>query len=193
MSNTPHNLGPNADEVRRYIESVKDAFGFDRLGEPDERDSDVRRIREWNELSETLGYPLEIAMDGRSFFACSDDHPDAAFLKFLRLVNRIDTENSRIAEEHGLARAVELAVNAACSRCPFYDEDYFEYVGLIPEDFDEDWDFTLQAHCAFIATELVVAHLTSIQLFREMWYWYMRGHFPCGWDGVWPEGKLIVF
>jgi len=24
-------------------------------------------------------------------------------------------------------------------------------------------------------------------------YWYVHGHFPCGWEGKFPEGKLIIF
>lgn len=24
-------------------------------------------------------------------------------------------------------------------------------------------------------------------------YWYVMGHFPCGWEGEFPEGKLIVY
>ncbi|MFM0084730.1 hypothetical protein P0D72_38575, partial [Paraburkholderia sediminicola] len=24
-------------------------------------------------------------------------------------------------------------------------------------------------------------------------YWYMKGHFPCGWDGDFPSGRPIVF
>jgi hypothetical protein len=24
-------------------------------------------------------------------------------------------------------------------------------------------------------------------------YWYVKGHFPCGWQGNFPEGKLIMY
>ena len=24
-------------------------------------------------------------------------------------------------------------------------------------------------------------------------YWYVKGHFPCGWQGEFPNGKLIVY
>jgi hypothetical protein len=24
-------------------------------------------------------------------------------------------------------------------------------------------------------------------------YWYIQGHFPCGWQGEFPDGKLIIF
>jgi hypothetical protein len=24
-------------------------------------------------------------------------------------------------------------------------------------------------------------------------YWYLKGHFPCGWSGAFPAGKVIVY
>jgi len=24
-------------------------------------------------------------------------------------------------------------------------------------------------------------------------YWYVKGHFPCGWEGDFPNGKIIIF
>jgi hypothetical protein len=24
-------------------------------------------------------------------------------------------------------------------------------------------------------------------------YWYIKGHFPCGWRGPFPEGKLVIY
>jgi hypothetical protein len=24
-------------------------------------------------------------------------------------------------------------------------------------------------------------------------YWYVKGHFPCGWQGEFPDGKLIIY
>ena len=29
--------------------------------------------------------------------------------------------------------------------------------------------------------------------FYALTRWYIAGHFPCGWRGEWPEGKLIVY
>jgi hypothetical protein len=24
-------------------------------------------------------------------------------------------------------------------------------------------------------------------------YWYLKGHFPCGWEGIFPDGRLMIF
>ena len=32
--------------------------------------------------------------------------------------------------------------------------------------------------------------------FRKLAFWYLQGHFPCGWKGKYsefPNGKLVVF
>ncbi|MGB7160272.1 MAG: hypothetical protein WBD40_19550 [Tepidisphaeraceae bacterium] len=29
--------------------------------------------------------------------------------------------------------------------------------------------------------------------YQNLMAWYMRGHFPCGWDGTMESGRLIVF
>jgi hypothetical protein len=29
--------------------------------------------------------------------------------------------------------------------------------------------------------------------FASNGYWYIKGHFPCGWEGNFPEGRLVVY
>jgi hypothetical protein len=24
-------------------------------------------------------------------------------------------------------------------------------------------------------------------------YWYIKGHFPCGWEGEFPKGTLVIY
>lgn len=35
--------------------------------------------------------------------------------------------------------------------------------------------------------------IASIGLFASLANWYLQGHFPCGWQGKYPKGKLVVF
>ena len=41
--------------------------------------------------------------------------------------------------------------------------------------------------------ELEYADLIPPRYFKDRLDWYLAGHFPCGWDGEFPEGRLIVF
>lgn len=29
--------------------------------------------------------------------------------------------------------------------------------------------------------------------FTSLGHWYVNGHFPCGWFGVFPPGKLVIY
>ncbi|AFI89110.1 hypothetical protein EXT68_19640 [Pectobacterium parmentieri] len=35
--------------------------------------------------------------------------------------------------------------------------------------------------------------LRSALFFNELTFIYERGHIPCGWDGVWPNGNLVIY
>jgi hypothetical protein len=36
-------------------------------------------------------------------------------------------------------------------------------------------------------------HLGAPKFFLDLFPFYEAGHFPCGWCGNWPEGKLVIF
>jgi hypothetical protein len=42
-----------------------------------------------------------------------------------------------------------------------------------------------------IATEY--SDIVPVEFHALQTYWYIKGHFPCGWDGEFPNGKLIVY
>jgi hypothetical protein len=29
--------------------------------------------------------------------------------------------------------------------------------------------------------------------FTSIAHWYLNGHFPCGWWGAFPQGKLVIY
>jgi hypothetical protein len=37
------------------------------------------------------------------------------------------------------------------------------------------------------------SHLAEPAFFAPVTFWYIKGHFPCGWRGEFPNGKLLVF
>lgn len=44
---------------------------------------------------------------------------------------------------------------------------------------------------AAAAVELANSSINTF--FTDLIKWYRLGHFPCGWDGEYPKGKLIVY
>lgn len=41
--------------------------------------------------------------------------------------------------------------------------------------------------------ELEFSEFNPPGLFGQLGEWYIHGHFPCGWEGEYPNGRLIVF
>lgn len=50
-----------------------------------------------------------------------------------------------------------------------------------------DWDIL------HLCMEAEFADVYPPGFYASQAYWYMKGHFPCGWLGAFPEGKLIIY
>lgn len=180
--------GPNWKLIKQYIEEIPEGFLFGRLGESESDDDLVERIHDWAALRQVVDYSMPDA-----------SRMNSRYLRFLTTVDEASNASKQFAGAHGLAAMVENAVNDAAEA--FADEggDWTDeqLTRLLSSDAYEApypfCEFSFQDHCAYIAAELVVAHVSPIHLLRDMWHWYRRGHWPCGWEGEWPEGRLIVF
>jgi hypothetical protein len=51
----------------------------------------------------------------------------------------------------------------------------------------------VQASLENCLMEVEFADVQPPGLFHYLGFWYVQGHFPCGWDGCFPEGRLMVF
>jgi hypothetical protein len=50
-----------------------------------------------------------------------------------------------------------------------------------------NYDITL------VCMESEYADMCPPGFFTSIGHWYVNGHFPCGWWGVYPEGKLMIY
>jgi hypothetical protein len=44
-----------------------------------------------------------------------------------------------------------------------------------------------------LCAEAEYADVFPAGFYASQAYWYVKGHFPCGWQGVFPEGRLIIY
>ena len=44
-----------------------------------------------------------------------------------------------------------------------------------------------------VCTEAEYADVYPPGFYASQAYWYVKGHFPCGWEGEFPKGKLIIY
>jgi hypothetical protein len=179
--------GPNWKMVQEYVEQVPCGFLFKSLGRPDEADAKVCRLGDWPMARRVSHYDLR---EGSS--------ENSDYLRFLVTVHRAAARNDKVARENSLSDQSEQARNDVAEAYAEADDvsPDRDFADLLEEEEDAPYpqrENSLMDHRAYIATELVVARFTDIHLLRDMWYWYQRGHWPCGWEGDWPEGRLIVF
>jgi len=50
-----------------------------------------------------------------------------------------------------------------------------------------DWDIV------HLLMECEYADVYPPGFYASQAYWYVKGHFPCGWEGSFPEGRLIIY
>ena len=46
---------------------------------------------------------------------------------------------------------------------------------------------------SMLLAETIASPEAECTYFREQLVWFHAGHFPCGWDGEWPNGRMRVF
>ncbi len=59
----------------------------------------------------------------------------------------------------------------------------------LPEVFEDSvqWDIL------HLAMEAEYADIYPPGFYASQSYWYCEGHFPCGWNGEFPEGNIIIY
>jgi hypothetical protein len=62
-------------------------------------------------------------------------------------------------------------------------------VHKLPKSFED----TVQWDILHLAIESEYSDIFSPGFYASQAYWYLKGHFPCGWDGDFPKGRLVVY
>lgn len=103
--------------------------------------------------------------------------------KLSRPVARIDRE--RFERWNEIVREIKPSVIALVER----KIAAVEREHALPKVFRHavEWDIL----SAYLEAEY--SDLVPLGFYTELASWYMKGHFPCGWEGEYPDGRLIVY
>lgn len=64
----------------------------------------------------------------------------------------------------------------------------------LEDSFRQEISFSIRGDMLGIAMETEFADVSLGNFYTsKILKWYENGHFPCGWEGIYPEGKLIVY
>lgn len=61
------------------------------------------------------------------------------------------------------------------------------------EQLSKNFIDTVQWDIFHLCMESEYADVFPPGFYASQAYWYVNGHFPCGWEGEFPSGRLIVF
>lgn len=59
----------------------------------------------------------------------------------------------------------------------------------LPQSFED----TVQWDILHLCMEAEYSDIFPPGFYASQAYWYLKGHFPCGWQGKFPDGRLVVF
>lgn len=116
-------------------------------------------------------------------------------------VDKIIMENALLGEEEETKKAIDIMNMWEISSADklFYELDvkygdkengFYKGTYTYPNEFIEVPNRLVR----YAALELLISHIDpSHNFFQNLITWFEMGHWPIGWDGVWPNGRLIVW
>jgi hypothetical protein len=171
-------FGPNHHQVEDFLSSLRGIEWLSRAGQPTDDDANLRRI--------DLDFVLNSSDNPIEFWG---DLLIKAEIPFERII----LDNARLSEQAALMKAAvdsyshELFVRLA-EKFPDYDADLemhtYQLIDTGP----------INRITRGAASEIMVADINpSLNFFQSLMPWFRKGHWPYGWEGQWPEGKLILW
>ena len=169
------NFGPNTKLINELSRRLQSFPWFTRIETPHPDDERLVRVK--------LAFLLEPADDPWNGEA------DAGEMRTARMI----MESSRISEYHQLQSAFRAPWSAAqadavqdilLERHPDY-KDTYSYG-------DELLDFPEQTIRGALYECLVDDMTPRATFFRDLLPWFEEGYWPCGWEGKYPKGKLVL-
>jgi hypothetical protein len=179
--NAHEEYGPNSQAVASALAALDKTQWLERVGEPwlehvDEPLSDnrVTIVRSWGEA--------------------------------LTIFSRDRPYGERQYNVNGILKAPCLRVDPIFERLPERQdwwqkarEEAKRYTVLsgIPDSLPRDQQDllfeNLYEFVSMLLAEIIASPEAECTYFREQLPWFHAGHFPCGWDGDWPNGRMRVY
>jgi len=177
--------GPNSQEVLNLREELDSYCWFERIGSLHPNDSELVRV-DFSYMVEHDGF--RYAPWG-SLLATQESQAE----KLIFAHARIGAQNAMVAdfsieEIIPSSKVDDLLFDFDETYAP--DGSYYPGTFTYPHEMIEFPDRLIRG----AGLELVVADLDpSLTFFRDLLPWLQEGFWPVGWQGEWPEGRLMVW
>ncbi len=155
--------GPNWEEVVAYIEAIPFGFMLNNAGEPNARDSTVRRVCSLEELEQVVYFDSDAGCPANS-----------RYLRFLLNLDHRCDDLKRVARERGLAQELENAWHDAGTEYADKTESFADWFWK--------WSGGVFLRCSRNGT--VIRFRTMLPISRGPWSWGVvrrrRSFMRCG-------------
>jgi hypothetical protein len=175
FNNVTDQYGPHSQVVASAMMTIGDTRWLEHVGEP------------WMESASEPPLPLTLVKSWDEALMIFNDFPRYNINGVLQAAcDPID----KIYEDH---RELDVWWQKARQDA----KEYSALMGWIPRSLSDDhqdlmfenlWEFV-----SMLLAEIIVSDKTECTYFREQLAWFHAGHFPCGWDGAWPNGHMKVY
>lgn len=175
IRHTPEQYGPNTATIWSAVKALGDTPWFEHVGEPWMEPAPLPAtqivvVKSWDEaLSIFTDFP-KYNINGVLQAACDPiDEIVASGSSREELWQRV---------RHDFSEHVSVGAGIPDSLSQEHKDLMFEHV----------WEYV-----SMLFAEIIAEPDEKSTYFREQLTWFHAGHFPCGWDGNWPTGRMRVY
>lgn len=174
-SNIHDEYGPNSQMVGSALMALDKARWLEQVGSPwqepiGESPRNITLVRSWDEALTIFGEDRRYNANGVLEAPCSRIDP------LIDLFPERKTWWQKAREEAKRYTAFSAWIPDTLSQ---------EHQDLL---FENLWEYV-----SMLLAEIIVVPECDCTYFREQFPWFHAGHFPCGWEGDWPNGRMRVF
>lgn len=162
--------GPHSHEVVSAFMALDKTQWLQRVGEPVEN-SRIVVIHSWDEAL--------------TIFA-SDDHRYNANGVLEASCERVDPIFEQIPEREAWWQKARVDADP-------YTALHWGIPDTLSEEHQELMFENLYEFVSMLLAEIIASPEANCTYFRDQLTWFHDGHFPCGWEGDWPNGRMRVF
>jgi hypothetical protein len=174
-SNVNDEYGPNSQEVASALVALDKSRWLEEVGKPWQdcaggAPGSVTIVRSWDEALTIFGEELRYNANGVLEAPCA----------------RVDPVLERFPERKAWwQKAREQAKRYTAFSAWIPDHLPQEQQDLLYENL---WEYV-----SMLLVEIIVSPEAGCTYFRGQLPWFHAGHFPCGWDGDWPSGRMRIY
>lgn len=171
-------FGPKTHSIISALVSLREAPLYSRCGEPTDRDDVVR-----------------VATPGEAMTIVSDDDQLRYEVNGQLIAPGVVLDEQFSIEIGGIlddpvvedtwwqrARTEATRIQPVVFCWNHLDPEAADFIRLCR------WEFPSR-----LIAEILVSDRVDCTYFRDQLVWYCAGHFPCGWEGDWPAGRMRVY